>query len=513
MRFILWVMLCMLCTARASGQCSGCTSTISPDATTRTVGTGVVLCITGSGTHTGQITLENGGVICIGGAVTFTGNFTTNNVNSSSRIEIQSGATFNPANFNMNGSTNGLTINNRGTWRRAWDPPSGATTTFNNSGTYGLNASNRINLTMQGSNNVFNNTGSMFINNFNMNNPSNFSSTAGSISVANNMSINGTLSLSGTTSMSVAGSFTVNGSGTLNMSGSGVSLSTTGQFQNNNNATFSGTVNIGGDLTNNGGGTMNFNNVVAQVNGTVTNNGTMSVPGTATCGGIRSTGNARQNGGGTTNANVDICSSPTPSGTNLYNSQAGTVNSAATRCTCSPPVLLPLVLTAFTATLSEQSVLLRWQLAGHADADEHYRLVVERAIGESGTFRPLVAYTQQDDAVLPRSFTDEVPAVGHLYYRLRLQTQAYERFSPVVSVQVQPPAELLQIHPNLARPRQDIFITGGDVSAWEMLDVHGSVIGQGTRTESLQAPDQAGVYLLRLTNGQGRLRVFKIVVE
>ncbi|WP_338791370.1 T9SS type A sorting domain-containing protein [Bernardetia sp. MNP-M8] len=415
-----------LISSQVSAQCTGCDRVISTNVSF-SVASGEKVCLTFTGTFTGNIDFSGNGTLCVSSNTTVS----------------------NSINMNLNGTNN--SFENYGTWNKNLNL--GNNNSFNNFGNFSVGS-----LTV-GNNSVFTSTTDVTVtgntqndNNGTINITGDFSTgnyTGGNNSVLNvggdmdaiNITTGGDVVIGGTTS---AVNVTNNSGGSI-VFGSGGTIS--GAVQNNGDMEFGGDTTIGGSFTNNGNGNITVDNSVVSVGGAFANNGDIVALGS--CGRINIAGSSVNNGSGnvgTDGSNVDICDTSSSNG-GSFDSNGGNIGPNVSNCTC-VPTILPITLSSFTANKeTNNSVYINWETVFELD-NQYFQ--IERSF--SGTdFKIITQVSSQNNNQEPNkerkySFIDNLTdntlsltsSNENIYYRLKqIDTNGNFTYSPVVVVQVE----------------------------------------------------------------------------
>ncbi len=170
--------------------------------------------------------------------------------------------------------------------------------------------------------------------------------------------------------------------------------------------------------------------------------------------------------------------------------------------------VLPVELTDFRCRLEKATVLLSWRTA--TESDNNYFAVERSNDGRQFVEIGRLAGAGTSSEPLDYYFTDESPAPGTNYYRLRqVDTDGRFSFSPVVSARVGA-GKYIQLFPQPATEflyvRRDQPSAGN--IAWEIFDQAGRSVASGlfpaesTETEIPVTGLYSGIYALRLLDGQ-----------
>lgn len=491
--------LFVLSASFSMAQCTSCTITISgASSTSYTLSSGQRLCITSTGTYTGNITL-NGGSVCNQGTISVNG------------ISFNSGSIQNQGTLNMSGP---LTINN-GSFVNKGNLK--ASELRINSGSSFLNeAAGNVNISgLVDANSSFTNHGQMAVaGNFNVNSTATQLNT-GTLQISGNMNINRNFTNNG--SIELKGNVAVNSNATFT-NGPGAEFNVSGNYTNNGTTINNGEIYIDRNFTNNGNGQFINNNRVVVLNN-FTNNGTINGA-SSTCNPFVVYGSeVVQNGSGSI-FNTDFCAPQYP-GSN-FKTNTGTIGSGVTFCNCNTVNPLPVTLKSFDLSCAPDGVLLEWVTGSELNSDF---FVVQRSqdlsdwedIGQ-------VSAAGFSNADLYYSFHDPRAESEPVYYRLA-------QFDFDGSTEVFPPVAIIcskanaltsiRVYPNpvidLLQVEFNEIPTGGAVRV-DIRNIHGMrVLSRSLSDFDLSgftldvSSLGAGAYALSISTDKSTLAGYKFV--
>lgn len=482
-------------------QCTSCTITISgASSTSYTLSSGQRLCITSTGTYTGNITL-NGGSVCNQGTISVNG------------ISFNSGSIQNQGTLNMSGTlaiNNGSFVNKGNLKASELRINSGSS--FLNEATGNVNISGLVD-----ANSSFINHGQMAVaGNFNVNSTATQLNT-GTLQISGNMNINRNFTNNG--SIELKGNVAVNSNATFT-NGSGAEFNVSGNFTNNGTTINNGEIYIDRNFTNNGGAPFINNNRVEVLNN-FTNNGTINGA-SSTCNPFVVYGSeVVQNGSGSI-FNTDFCAPQYP-GSN-FKTNNGTIGSGVTFCTCNAVNPLPVTLKSFDLSCAPDGVLLEWVTGSELNSDF---FVVQRSkdlsdwedIGQ-------VSAAGFSNADLYYSFHDPRAESVPVYYRLaQFDFDGSSEVFPPVAITCSKAKALtsIRVYPNPVIDLLQVdFIeipTGGVVR----VDIR-NIYGMTVLSRSLSDSDlsgftldvsslSAGAYVLSISTDKSTLAGYKFVKQ
>lgn len=174
-------------------------------------------------------------------------------------------------------------------------------------------------------------------------------------------------------------------------------------------------------------------------------------------------------------------------------------------------LILPVELTAFTATPEGGGVLLAWNTATERDSK---RFVVERS-ADGRAFQPIGEVPGAGDSNVPRtySFFDDLPLSGTRFYRLLQEDQdGSAMYSPVVAVEPRVGAGLQAVH-----TEQGVWVLKGlpNEGVWSINDVLGRTLllqdldGSDELPVVLPADSPGGLLLITVRSG-GHQQVLRV---
>ena len=171
-------------------------------------------------------------------------------------------------------------------------------------------------------------------------------------------------------------------------------------------------------------------------------------------------------------------------------------------------VTLPLTIVDFTATPSDERVILNWTTQEEVDTD--YFTLLRSADGI--TYRPLhrqAAAGQAGGQELHYSFTDPHPLAGAAYYRLRVTDyDGSLTFSKVVTVASHQRTAAFTLYPNPSQGSA-VYTEASETTAGSTLTIYRtdgqkhSVTQVPTRGPALLPRLATGVYVVRLNRPDG----------
>lgn len=262
---------------QVDAQCTGCQYTITvPNSATHNLTSGQVVCITGSGSFTGQLNNFNGNTLCIGAGVTYNpssapnynGNWTINNYGTFSNTN---NINFNNGNTFYNGSTGSISFSSskdiNGTFTNDGTATFGGGVKINGSGTATLGGTSTISggsLEVNGTLAITGGSSSINITSLKINGGGTATINV-TTAVSGQLEVNGTLSSSSTTATLSAGSMKVNGGGNVTL---GMQTSIAGTMEVNgsvivSNSVSANAVNTNGGATIQGGNGSGCNSLTA----------------------------------------------------------------------------------------------------------------------------------------------------------------------------------------------------------------------------------------------------------
>ena len=168
----------------------------------------------------------------------------------------------------------------------------------------------------------------------------------------------------------------------------------------------------------------------------------------------------------------------------------------------SSPAPLPVELMQFTATATAHGLVLGWATASEKNND---RFEVQRSADGRG-FDQLGTVPGQGTSTRPHTynFIDSHPLPGRAYYRLRqVDTDGAVTFSSIVSARWQPVGPM--VYPSPGSGALTLLDSSGPVQ-YRLFNSRGQTVEQGNSVDRqlLLVPHPMGVYLLELTNSDGR---------
>ena len=458
------------------GQCTSCTTTLTDRTNNYTAKRGEVICILAGTTFTGTINVPQDDVtICNGGTLTGTisvnagtvgtvihntGTIATNNLRLDAATTINNGSadggTTVVAGAMWSGYLPGTIsvppiIRNYATSTVQLQPVAGATITNAPGATWNgyLTTSGSLTITNAGtwssqiqeaSNSptisIIHNGGSW---------TGGLGGGSGSLRITNNATwtqgFNFPSGSANAFTTAVGATTTLNGY--LGMGGT-VALTNNGKM---NIANGMGAIGTGSRLANAAGGTFavtyDFVNQGAVANmgkftasGNFTNGGTFTGPAALPRGQVQAAGYTVNTGSfGADGSYLDFCdSTPPATGSDGFDSRGGTIGNNVSFCAASASTQpLPVALTAFTATLRAETVLLQWVTASEQNNQE---FVLERS-ADGRQYQALQTLAGRGTVLTASTYTttDTQPLPGLSYYRLRqMDLDGIRHYSSAVAV-------------------------------------------------------------------------------
>lgn len=202
--------------------------------------------------------------------------------------------------------------------------------------------------------------------------------------------------------------------------------------------------------------------------------------------------------------------------TGLGNLNTGNDNSTTS---ITVTVVTPVKLSAFTASASDCKAMLKWT-SEQEDNSKNYE--VERSF-DGRVFTSMGTLPAAGNSSVQRfySFTDDAPASGYSYYRLKMTSLNGDvAYSSIITFHSKCRGTVVKLHPNPVSENNNLTVIansyGGGIRA-ELLTLSGTVLRSfklvnGTNTVRIEGIAQ-GTYSLRVTDAvNGQAQSFKLIV-